>query len=278
MKVFLKTIFTSEYEVPFIAAQILELDGLLDRIIIIEPQFTHTGLERKLIGIEKLLTIIPEYASKIDYVPLLFIPYGIRKSESDVQSHYNERVTRGGFVDHFTLSATDIVISTDSDEIFYRSSVIKSLERLSSRFFSVKAETFRLHQFMLSDTYIAPEFKFYGPSIIGAGRYKFKTNYSHWRYAGRVVYDVSGCHFSWCIPYEEMLTKVQNFAHSFEYGSRKLSARELLDKSIREKTYFLREPPIKLVDEINPEKYWPNGYIKIKNMPLTNLTQFVSPF
>ncbi|EKO36151.1 glycosyltransferase family 17 domain protein [SAR86 cluster bacterium SAR86E] len=266
MNVFLKTIFTSEHEIPFIAAQIIELDSLLDRVIIIEPQFTHTGYERKLIGIDKLLSMIPKLSSKIDYIPLFLESYSVSKSRNDAHSHFNENITRGAFIDHFNLSINDIVISTDSDEVLYQSSVSKSLDRISSRFICFKAETLRLNQFMLSDSLIAPDFHFYGPSIIGAGRYLFKNSYAHWRYAGKKVNEVSGCHFSWCLPYAELLKKVQNFAHSFEYGSRDLTAKELLDKSLKEKTYYLRTPSIKLMDAINPEKYWPDGYIQIKKI------------
>jgi len=44
-----------------------------------------------------------------------------------------------------------------------------------------------------------------------------------------------GCHFSWCLTIDEMLTKLQSYAHSYDYSH--LAQRELLEDAIQKRTY-----------------------------------------
>lgn len=269
MKVFLKSTITSEAELTFIAAQYLELDHLIDRFIIVEPDFTHTGRSRNRVGVEKLLKAIPFIAKKLDYLPLPMTRDVLTNVESvEVDCHINERLTRGMFTRFIDLSPRDIVISTDADEVLYAGVVEKAIDRLSSRLIAWQALSLQLHQFTYRDTLIAPGFRFSGPSIIGCGRYILTRRPMQWRYAGRLMPEIAGCHFSWCQPIPDLVRKVSTFAHAPSYNDHEQSPRERIENDIRNLCYSFRTPSLALTELKNPDEYWPKGYIMARKLGL----------
>ena len=52
--IYLKTIFTNVKELDLVCCQIKELNAIVDKVILIEPSFTHNGAPRNLIGINSL--------------------------------------------------------------------------------------------------------------------------------------------------------------------------------------------------------------------------------
>jgi hypothetical protein len=264
MRVILKTILTSEAELVFIAAQFLELEPMIDRIVIIDPGFTHTGVKKVRIGVDRLLAVLPTLSPKLDYIPLPMTKDVIPCAVKEADCHINERITRGGFSQFMDLSVNDVVISTDADEVLYSVAVANAIERISSRLISWRAETFTLRQFLYKDILIAPGFKFSGPSIVGAGRYAAFKGPFDWRYAGKKMEDYAGCHFSWCMPEASLETKVRNFAHAPSYLKSGVDPRDRKRADIQNKIYSFRSPPIAL-REIEPDqKLWPRGYVLAK--------------
>jgi hypothetical protein len=271
MNVILKTILSQEAELLFVASQFLELQPLIDRIIIIDPEFTHTGVYKKRVGMEGLLAAIPELSNKLDYIPLPMMPEVIQDAQTERDCHRNELITRGSFTRYIDLSPQDVVISTDADEVIYLNAARASVERVTSRVISWRAETLALHQFIYKDTLIAPDFHFTGPSVIGCGRYFLVNRPFNWRYAGPTIDGYSGCHFSWCMPLPNLEAKVRSFAHAPSYLARAPDALQQITMDISRKTYSFRSTPIHLEDLPSPHDLWPRGYIAAKKLMLENI-------
>lgn len=266
MKVYLKTTLTSEAEYIFIIAQYLELANLIDRIIIVEPAFTHTGFQREMIGVGRLLQMFPQIACKLDYIPIPLVDSVILNAKTESECHYNERLTRGLFVNYISLNLDDIVISTDADEVLYAQSVNESIERVSSKIVSWRAETLTLYQFVYKDFLMAPDYKFKAASIIGAGRYFLSGKPQQWRYAGAVNESFSGCHFSWCMPIENLEIKINTFAHAKSYIKNNEDPKEKILNDIDNLVYSFRLPNLPLIKLEEPELLWPRGYLKAKEV------------
>ena len=267
MKIFLKSILTNPNEIIFLASQYLELKDLIDKFIIIEPEFTHTGKSRNMVGIDKLLEICDDLNQKLEYIPLPFLKNVIHNSKDSHHNHKNEMITRGSFKDFIDLSPRDIVISTDADEILYEDYVERALKRLRNSPNPFYAETPYLHQFIYKDNFLAANFSFRGPSIIRAARYIFFNYPKHWRYSGRVINELGGCHFSWCMPLDSLIEKASISAHNQLFiESCESSIRQRILDDIEEKVYSFRKNKLHLLNINNPEKIWPQKYSMVKKI------------
>ena len=265
MKVFLKSILTSSEEIIYLASQYLEIRDLIDKFIIIEPKFTHTGKKRDLVGVNSLLEICPDLNQKLEYIPLPFLKGVFKNAKNSFETHNNERLTRGSFKDFINISPKDIVISTDADEILYRSYVKRALKRVHNSFNPFYGETPIINQFFYKDNYLAANFHFRGPSILRASRCIFFPFARHWRYARNYINDFGGCHFSWCMPLEDLILKADNSAHQKLFlESADSSIEERIKKDISKKIYSFRRDKINLINLRNPSIIWPNSYLKLK--------------
>ena len=265
MRVFLKTILTSRAELPFIIAQFLELENLIDRIVVIEPGFTHTGMPRERVGVADLIRLVPRISAKLDYVPIPMTGAVLQSVEDDEPScHFNERLTRGLFLNYIELSPRDIVVSTDADEVLYARVVEQEIERIRSKVFAWKATRLGLHQFVYRDDLLATGFRFGGPSIIGNGRYFLSQKSMHWRYAGKHLKEIAGCHFSWCQPIPDLLRKVATFAHAPDYLKSGIDAKKAIQDDIANLRYSFRTPTLQLERLEDPVAYWPSGYCEAR--------------
>lgn len=271
MRVFLKTILTSEAEIPFILAQFLELENLIDRIIVIEPAFTHTGLSRGMCGAAELIRLMPRISKKLDYLPIPMTSDVLRSVEKHEPScHFNERLTRGLFVNYIDLSPRDIVISTDADEVLYSHVVEREIERIRSNVIAWKATRFTLHQFIYRDDLLATGFRFVGPSIIGNGRYFLSRRPMNWRYVGMDLTEIAGCHFSWCQPIPALLRKVATFAHAPDYMKSNIDAKRKIEEDLSNLRYSFRATTLKLERLEEPASLWPCGYSKARILDKSN--------
>jgi len=273
MKVFLKTILTSKDEILFIIAQFLELENLIDRLLLIEPGFTHTGLSRDRIGVSTLIDLVPRISAKLDYLPIPMTNDVLQSVQDDEEScHFNERLTRGLFSKYIEMSPRDIVISTDADEVLYADVVEREIQRIRSNAFAWKASRLGLHQFVYRDDLLATGFRFEGPSIIGGGRYYFASRPMQWRYTGKRIEQIAGCHFSWCQPIPSLVRKVRSFAHAPSYLRSGLDPEEAILEDVAQLRYSFRTPPLELEGLPHPEIYWPRGYIEARKLVMNSGT------
>jgi hypothetical protein len=87
-----------------------------------------------------------------------------------------------------------------------------------------------------------------------------------WRYAGKTLPTLAGCHFSWCFPTADLVQKVLSFAHAPSYLQTGQSPEFRIEEDIRNHVYSFRNPPIHLNEVTNPEGIWPQGYVKARRL------------
>lgn len=259
--IYLKTIFSQKSEMKYIVAQYAELEPVIDYMIIVEPMFTHTGELRELIGIEELYSKLPTATEKVIYLPLPInasVYTGVSNDED--KCHSNEKYTRGGFVDYFNFKPTDIIISTDADEVLYRNFVVNCINSKYFRYHPFASVCVRLHQFTYKDTWLAKDFIFYGPTICKYSRNASVFGYRNWRYQGRLSKSVGGCHFSWCLSRLELSQKAKSFAHAPSiFGNHEIFEQKL-EKDLENRTYSFRTNKLQLTEIQNVNSYWPKTY------------------
>lgn len=262
--VYLKTIFTKKSELDLIRLQILELGHLIDKIILIEPSFNHNGSSRKLVGFSDLFDLDQKTLNKIIYVVVPKLDF-IKPSKDSKKHHYYETITRGFFVKQLKIKNSDIIISTDADEILYENIVCNYINKLKSSCFPIKRYVFDLYQFfykynLYSEThsFIAPGIYHYGSRFLEIDFYL--KGIINWRYKGKIVKGKSGVHFSWIQPIQDLVHKALNWSHSSEFSLSEKEIEYKIQNDIKTKQYSFRKQPILLnrIDKNN--NIWPKSF------------------
>jgi Glycosyltransferase family 17 len=236
VSIILRIIVSSSHELPFLRLNIHESNKEVDRILVCEADFTHTGEKRDYIFPE-LIEKLPIFErEKIEFVPLRlgsFIDWS--KKDGDL-FHHIENLIRNQFCIERRINPKDIVIAVDADEIIYRESYRWIIRKLTSNFrHSPQSIRLKLHQFFYKLDYLWYNNVFIAPVAANARFFLEKSTPAQWRYEGRISRKFAGCHFSWVMEIEDMLRKLDTYSHHDIYG--KFSDMHLLEKSVREKKY-----------------------------------------
>lgn len=247
--VYFKTIFYAPLELRYIKMNLWESYPYVDKFIVVEANRTHVGEEREFI-FEKYIEQIPEeLRGKLLYIPVDLSSKTVNciVSNDGVRMHKNEDEIWGAFEDHVELKDEDIVISTDADEIIFRN-IYPGI------FYNLKkngALLLPLHQFFYRANYLWKELTVWAPTVAYAGYYRKIPRPHRWRYEGRRFPFMSGCHFSWQMTLDEMIHKLNTYAHKDIYGH--FANREILRDAVSRKIYpFDPEEPF-TIRELNPD-------------------------
>ena len=222
--IYLKTYFYSEHEVPFLKLNLLEAYPYIDKFLICEYNFTHTGLKREYIW-EKVKNQLPQ--DKMDKVQY------IKGDMADIAKYaYNDGSTihkinepwmRGYFVKVLNLKDSDIIFSVDADEIIYGDMYPELIESVKNK----GILRLKMNQFFYRVNYLWKDLIF--KSSIVALYKVYKNRFpAQWRDAGPEYPRIVGCHFSWCMTVDQMLHKMECYSHP-EY--RHLAKREILEET-----------------------------------------------
>jgi hypothetical protein len=169
--------------------------------------------------------------------------------------HRNEQLIRDGFRSVFEVSPRDIVISVDADEVLFSQRVKKLLKRLDRKLFPKSSYILKLHQMIYLIGYNWVDCNFQGPTISRAGHFLNEES-PQWRYSGSRTLIRSGTHFSWVMTIEEMITKINNYAH--RDTSIQFADKEILQRAIVSKSYIFdseRKFNIKEIPNLKNRKY-----------------------
>jgi hypothetical protein len=226
---------------PFIIANLDEGFEHIDKLILYEYNFTHTGIKKDY-EIEKVLHLIPEKLKtkllykKIDLTN--YIEYAVNDENKCHQ--INEYIQRSWLFNDkdIVLNDEDIIIDIDIDEIIYKNcykELILELNKIN------KPLSIKLNQFFFKNTYLWSNLIFDAPAIY---KYKMVKNINknvkgvqckYQRYCYHKTSKIYGCHMSWVMPIDDMIKKIYSGAHT-KY--RHLGKREILEKAIIEKKYI----------------------------------------
>lgn len=238
---YLKSYCYSKHELPFIIANLDEGYEHIDKLVLYEYNFTHTGLPKEY-EIEKVLHLIPErLQSKLLYKKIDLTNYYEYAVNDENKCHQiNENIQRSWLFNDkdIFLHDEDIIIDIDIDEIIYNQCYNPLIEELN------KANTpisIRLNQFFFKNTYLWSNLIFDAPAIYKYSMVKNSTrkikslNIFYKRYCQQKTTKVYGCHMSWVMPIDDMLKKIYSGAHTKYHH---LGKREILEKAIEEKKYI----------------------------------------
>ena len=249
--IYFKTYFYSPHEVPFLILNLRESYKYIDKFIICEFNYTHTGIKREYIWEQHKHKFPKELMDKVLYLKIDMSKVAQYAYNNEPVIHkINEPYMRGSFVKYIPIKDDDIVISTDADEIIYGEKYPELLKAVKKH----GAIQLVLHQFFYRINYYWRKKPFKAPTIA-----LYRTMKHHfpnqWRYQGKVYPGLMGCHFSWCMTSEEMLHKMKCYSDSPKY--RHLEKKEILDKAIATRTY-----------PFDPKRPFSLEIIKIEDNPI----------
>jgi hypothetical protein len=233
-KVVLRIIVAGRHELPLVETSVAEALDLVDEILVVEHNFTHTG-KPKDFNFEGLFQTdaFVSNRTKVMYAKVDVAGEVIRNAKSSKDMHANEWLMRSSFTRLTRLRPRDIVVAVDADEVIYRDSYSRILGNLAKRSIFPRAVRLPMHQFYYRMNYLWSDNNFSSAvaghvSVLGRKRIQ-------WRDYGTLLDEFVGCHFSWQLTIEEMLEKLGNYGHNADYAH--LAQRHILELAVKQKTY-----------------------------------------
>lgn len=221
MKIFLKTHFYLEEEIPFLKLNFLEGKKYFDKFIISEFNYSKTGLKKDYVDLKKFDFFSEEDYRKIEYHQIDLtnkIKPAFDNNDSECRKNMslnNEGLFRNEFVNYHNFNDDDIIISVDADEIIYSNFYEKLLKKEIKLPAKLKMHhfTYKINNYC-GQTWYSPLATIYTDSKdykqeIELNNKKYIVNYPNWRDQGEVTKECCGCHFSWCLNPEAMKSKIK---------------------------------------------------------------------
>jgi len=237
---YLKSYCYSKHELPFIIANLEEGFDHIDKLVLYEYNFTHTGLPKEY-EIEKVLHLIPQdLKTKMSYKKIDLTDYIEYAANDENKCHkINEPIQRSWLFNDkdIILHDEDVIIDIDIDEIIYKNCYTDLLQECNQRNIPL---SIKLNQFFFKHTYLWSNLVFKSPTIY---KYKMVKNISrtvngirckYLRDCHQTTRNIYGCHMSWVMPIDDMLKKIYSGAHTKYHH---LGKREILEKAIKDKKY-----------------------------------------
>jgi hypothetical protein len=208
----------------------LELSEIVDVFVVAEADVTHTGLYRER-TFEEFINADMKSSPKFKYLPCVIDKRKIRTTRDPESFHSNEQLIRNAFAEELNLQEYDIVISCDADEVLFKRRIAFLVWKVKVGKMFAQSYCLRLNQIIYRFKYHWKDCDFRGPTVSRAG-YFMKKERPQWRYEGRFTLKKSGTHFSWVMSIEDMLNKIQSYAHSseFEHLANIKSLRSMVDE------------------------------------------------
>ena len=254
-RVIFKTIVSSASELAFVQLNIDESYDLVDHFIICEAEFTHTGDQRGFTLADNILERFIRLYPKCSYIQIGRDSRVVLSHSDPTIMHQNEQIIRDAFRASFEIRPDDIVISADADEVLFSQRVSRIIKRLNRKIYPRTSYILRLHQMIYLIGYNWSNCNFQGPTISRASHF-LEKDLPQWRYSGARTIFRSGTHFSWVMTIENMIIKIQNYAHrdtSFPYANK-----EMLEMAIQTKSYIFdssRKCTIKELSNLKSRKF-----------------------
>lgn len=259
--IYLRTIFSAPNEIKFLKLNIMESFNYIDKFIICEFNKTHTGLPRELSFHKYSSIFTKEEMKKIIYLEIDLSNNTEVSNGNDEIAHQNERLMRGYFASKINLDKNDIVISIDADEVIYKENYEKIINYFKYPWRKIAA--LPLRQYFYKVNYLWENIVFKSPIACRAS-YFLKEYPSQWRDAGKPLKFLVGAHFSWCLTIQEMLEKINAYAHNGLY--KHLADEKVLTNAIKNKEYPFepdREFNISVLDINKDKKEFPKSIYEI---------------
>ena len=168
-----------------------------------------------------------------------------------------ETIIRGYFIKERRFRDNDIIVSVDADEIIYRHSWPRILQKF--KWYKINPSyVFRLNCFIYKPTWFWSDCIFIAPMACRIRKYKRKYP-ANWRYEGKRIKEPIGAHFTWMMTAEQMVYKLKTYAHAADNAQ--CADIEIMQQAINSKEYpFDRTRPftIRVLDIEKDKEYFPD--------------------
>ena len=252
--IYIKSYCYSKHELSFIITQLQEGYKYIDKLILYEYNYTHTGCEKRY-EIDELLYLIPDelkeklYYKKVDLTNVIEYAY----ENGPLIHNINEPIQRSCMFndDNIIINDDDIIIDCDIDEIIYEDSYLKLINELNLK---NKPLSIKLNQFFFKNNYLWLNCNFSSPTIYKYSMVKYNNRLikglkiKNLRDLSDKTDEIHGCHMSWIMPVDYMIKKLHSYSHP-EF--RKYASKESLSKAIQEKKYIFDLNREFIIDELN---------------------------
>lgn len=234
-RIIFKTIVSTDLEARYVLMNVAENLHLVDHFLICEANVSVTGEPRDFTFSKKIAEYPELQDKKIHLIEMdlrsVALPWnGLREN-----LFANAFAIRDGFRELFPMHPSDIVISTDGDEVLFSKAVKKFVKRLNRKILPRLGYNLLLHQIVYKLEYLWSDCGFRAPVVSRASVY-LEQEAPQWRDKGTVTFRPSGTHFSWVMTAEEMKDKILNTAHRVEYEE--FADVEVLQKAITDKKWI----------------------------------------
>lgn len=249
--IYLKSYCYSEHELPFVIANLKEGFNYIDKLVLYEYNYTHTGIKKEY-NMEKVIKLIPEeLREKLDYKKIDLSNFFVESYNNENLCHsINEPIQRNWFFNdsEIKLFDNDIIFDIDIDEIIYKNYYDILLKELNKTPLSI-----RLNQFFFKNNYLWTDCNFSSPTVykyymVKKNNKKIKGLFiKNLRDLPKKSKNICGCHMSWVMPLDYMIKKINCGAH-IKY--RHLSDKDKLQEAINNKKYIFDTKRSFNIDEL----------------------------
>ena len=269
--IYLKSYCYSQHELPFVIANLMEGYDFIEKLVLYEYNYTHTGVKKEY-EMEKVLHLVPEhlkdklYYKKVDLTNYVEYAY----TNGPLIHNVNEPIQRSWMFNDpfFNLQDEDVIIDHDIDEIIYKSSYPTLLQQLQEKKHPLGV---RLHQFFFTHTYLWTDCSFSSPTIYTYGMVKPITKKIKGLHIKNLrdlperykTKNIFGCHMSWIMPVEYMIKKLHSYSHP-EYRS--FADKERLQQAINDKKYIFDPQRSFTIEELALQDKRIPTYLQQKNI------------
>lgn len=255
MRVIVKTTVANESEIPWLWMKFQEAASFADEIVVSEFDTTLSGRPKRFAFedyVEEFQSVFPQ----LTYLQGKKLSELVTDAETTEQHRYNETIFRGWFASQMRFRDSDIIVSTDADEVLYESTYRWIVEHFTPR---TKGVRFGLHQMFYRPNYFWLGKRFVAPVALRFGAYskKYPTN---WRNQGAKLEGYWGVHFSWCMPLEEMMTKVKSYGHAPEH--RHLDDVAIFREAVEKKIFPFDDREFDLVEVAHNSPLLPDSFLR----------------
>lgn len=255
MRLIAKTTVATPSEIPWLWMKFHEAAQYVDEIIVSEFDTTLSGLPKPF-AFENHVAEFQAAFPQLTYLQGKNLPDLIKNAETTEEHRFNETIFRGWFASQVELRNDDVIVSTDADEVLYSSTYKWIADNFSKR---TKGVRFGLHQVFYRPNYLWLDKAFVAPVALRYGAYS-KTYPNNWRNQGAKIKGFWGVHFSWCMPLEEMMTKVKSYGHAPEH--KHMSKIEMFKEAVETKTFPFDDREFTLIEIAHNSPLLPDSFLK----------------
>ena len=259
MRLIAKTTVATDSEVPWLWMKFHEAAPFVDEIIVCEFDTTLSGIPKPF-AFEKYVEDFQAVFPQLRYLQGKGLDGLVPNAQDTIATRANETLFRGWFARQIPLKADDIIVSTDADEVLYRDTYQWVIRNFSSR---TKGVRFGLHQMFYRPNFFWLDKRFVAPVALRFGAYN-KNYPNNWRNQGQKMGGYWGVHFSWCMPIEEMMTKVKSYGHAPEH--RHVNSREIFERAITEKVFPFDDRDFRLEEIVFNSPLLPDSFLRYAHL------------